>query len=105
MRIKGYHPLLFSVIVIDCGITLVILIDMKTAISIPNDVFAKAEKLSKRLNISRSELYSKAVNKFIEENKTIDITKILNEVYNDNNSSVDKALYNMQLIGLDKEHW
>ena len=71
---------------------------MKTAISIPNDVFAKAEKLSKRLKISRSELYSKAVNKFIEEKKTIDITKILNEVYNDNNSSVDKALYKMQLI-------
>ena len=96
---------MFSVIVIDYGITLVILIDMKTAISIPNDVFAKAEKLSKRLKISRSELYSKAVNKFIEEKKTIDITKILNEVYNDNNSSVDKTLYKMQLIGLDKEDW
>ena len=78
---------------------------MKTAISIPNDVFAKAEILSKRLKISRSKLYSKAVNKFIEENKTIDITTILNEVYNDNNSSVDKSLYKMQLSGLDKEDW
>jgi metal-responsive CopG/Arc/MetJ family transcriptional regulator len=78
---------------------------MKTAISIPNHIFEKAEKLSKRLKMSRSELYSKAVNKFIEENKATDITKILNEVYKDNNSSVDKALYKMQLSGLDKEDW
>jgi len=40
-----------------------------------------------------------------EENKTADITKILNEVYEDNDSSVDKGLYKMQLIGLDKEDW
>lgn len=82
---------------------------MKTAISIPNDIFEKAEKLSKSLKMSRSELYSKAVNKFVEENKTRDITKILNEVYEDNDSSVDETLYNMQLSGLDsgldKEEW
>jgi len=55
--------------------TVAILIEMKTPISIP------------------------------EENKTADITKILNEVYEDNDSSVDKGLYKMQLIGLDKEDW
>ena len=34
---------------------------MKTAISVPDNVFADAERLAKRLNKSRSQLYSEAV--------------------------------------------
>jgi metal-responsive CopG/Arc/MetJ family transcriptional regulator len=34
---------------------------MKTAISIPDDVFAAAERLARRLKKSRSELYSRAL--------------------------------------------
>jgi metal-responsive CopG/Arc/MetJ family transcriptional regulator len=78
---------------------------MKTAISIPNDIYEKAEKLSKRLKMSRSELYSNAVNRFVEENKTKNVTKILNEVYNDNESKIDDVLYKMQISGMEKEEW
>ena len=34
---------------------------MKTAISIPDEVFRSAERLAQRLGVSRSELYAKAV--------------------------------------------
>ncbi len=78
---------------------------MKTAISIPDELFAKAERLSKRLKMSRSELYSNAVKKFIEQNKTKDITKLLDEVYEKNESGIDKALFEMQMNSADKEEW
>jgi len=32
---------------------------MKTAVSVPNDVFRAAERAAKRLGISRSELYAR----------------------------------------------
>jgi metal-responsive CopG/Arc/MetJ family transcriptional regulator len=38
---------------------------MKTAISIPDDVFAQAERVAKRLGLSRSELFTKAVQAFL----------------------------------------
>jgi metal-responsive CopG/Arc/MetJ family transcriptional regulator len=34
---------------------------MKTVIFIPDEVFAEAEKLARRLKTSRSELYSRAL--------------------------------------------
>jgi len=38
---------------------------MKTAISIPDDVFAQAERVAKRLGLSRSELFTKAVQAYM----------------------------------------
>jgi hypothetical protein len=39
---------------------------MKTAISIPDDVFHLAEAAAKRLEMSRSELYTRAVQAFLD---------------------------------------
>jgi metal-responsive CopG/Arc/MetJ family transcriptional regulator len=39
---------------------------MKTAISLPDEVFEKAEATAKRLKISRSELYSRALQEFLD---------------------------------------
>ena len=38
---------------------------MKTAISIPDDVFDQAERVAKRLGLSRSELFTKAVQAYL----------------------------------------
>lgn len=38
---------------------------MKTAVSIPDDVFAKADRLAKQLQTSRSDLYSRALAEYI----------------------------------------
>ena len=39
---------------------------MKTAVSVPDPVFRKAERTAKRLRISRSRLYSLALTQFME---------------------------------------
>jgi hypothetical protein len=41
-------------------------IGMKVAVSIPDDVFAEAEALAKRMKSSRSEIYSGALGEFID---------------------------------------
>jgi metal-responsive CopG/Arc/MetJ family transcriptional regulator len=42
---------------------------MKTAISIPDQVFKSAEVLASRLGISRSELYAKAIEAYVSNLK------------------------------------
>jgi len=53
---------------------------MKTAISIPDDVFADAEVLARALNESRSHLYSRAVREFIARHSPQRVTAALDEV-------------------------
>lgn len=53
---------------------------MKTAISIPDDVFADAEKLARELNQSRSQLYSQAVREYVARHSADSITTALDEV-------------------------
>lgn len=78
---------------------------MKTAISIPDSLFTEAEKLAKRLGMNRSQLYSRAVKNFIENNRSRNITKLLNDVYKKEESKVDKVLYKMQIESMDNDEW
>ncbi|HVJ18038.1 MAG TPA: ribbon-helix-helix domain-containing protein [Polyangiaceae bacterium] len=47
---------------------------MKTAISVPDDVFEQAEQAAKRLGISRSELFTRAVREFLGPQRDAAIT-------------------------------
>jgi metal-responsive CopG/Arc/MetJ family transcriptional regulator len=80
---------------------------MKTAIYISDDIFDLAEKIAKRLNISRSEFYSRAIKEYIGDFNSEDITRQLNAVYedNDNSSKIDEGLYRAQLNVLENEEW
>ncbi len=78
---------------------------MKTAISIPNNVFEQAESLARKLKISRSELFTEAVKVYLKENHTEDVTAKLDEVYENVNSNLDKTLLNAQTASLPKEEW
>jgi len=51
---------------------------MKTAISIPDRVFAEAERLAKRLKKSRSQLYSEAVKEYLARYDEDEITESWN---------------------------
>ncbi len=53
---------------------------MKTAISIPDDVFADAEKLARRLKTSRSQLYSRAVREYVVRHDADQVTDALNAI-------------------------
>jgi predicted transcriptional regulator len=54
---------------------------MKTAISIPDDLFAEADRLAHKLNQSRSQLYSRAVREYVARHSTDDVTEALDELY------------------------
>lgn len=78
---------------------------MKTAISIPDQTFEAAEQLTKRLGISRSELYSKAISSYIKEHRNDSVTKALNEIYATEKSSLDKAAQFLQFTSISKDKW
>lgn len=78
---------------------------MKTAISIPDPIFQAAEALAKQLGISRSELFSKAVESFIEAHKQDGVQEALDAVYGEENSEVDRAMAEMQRASLAKDAW
>ena len=54
---------------------------MKTAISIDEDLFRKAEKLSSKLQVSRSQLFAQALEYLLERSESLEIIQKLNEVY------------------------
>lgn len=56
---------------------------MKTAVSLPDDVFERAERLAKRAHRSRSELYASALREYVARHSPDEITEALNRVYAD----------------------
>ena len=53
---------------------------MKTAVSIPDDVFQKAERLARRMKKSRSELFSNALVEYVARHAPDHITEKINQV-------------------------
>lgn len=78
---------------------------MKTAISVPDDIFQEAEELARRRRLSRSALYTAALRAFVRQHRPSDITHALNEVYNDHSSDLDESLKGMQSMSLPEEDW
>ena len=80
---------------------------MKTAISIPDELFQIAEGAAKRLSISRSELYQRALAAFLDRHQDRLVTEALNEVYGTDSEArpVDPLLERLQLASLPLEEW
>lgn len=78
---------------------------MKTAVSLPDDLFRSAEAAARRLRVSRSELYATAIAQFLNEKNDNAITERLNEVYSRQKAQLDPALHRAQLKALKKEAW
>jgi metal-responsive CopG/Arc/MetJ family transcriptional regulator len=53
---------------------------MKTAVSIPDDVYARAERFAKQSKRSRSEVYSAALREYVDRHAPDDITDAMNRV-------------------------
>jgi metal-responsive CopG/Arc/MetJ family transcriptional regulator len=54
---------------------------MKTAISIPDNLFTDAEITAKQLGLARSQLYVRAIKEFVEHHNKDKITEKLNILY------------------------
>ena len=57
---------------------------MKTAVSLPDDLFEQAERLARRLRKSRSRLYAEAVREYMTRHDPDAITATLDQVYGEN---------------------
>ena len=80
---------------------------MKTAISIPDPIFESAEKLARRLGISRSQLYSDAVNALIEKYRYSGVTEQLDAIYeiDPDTSRLDETIKEIQARSFGEEEW
>lgn len=85
--------------------TLVILLPMKTAVSIPDPVFNAAEELAAQLGVSRSQLYARALSEYLEDRLDRRVTERLNEVYADQSSELDPTLARLQSASLPGDEW
>ncbi|MCK5363951.1 MAG: ChpI protein [Gammaproteobacteria bacterium] len=74
---------------------------MKTAISIPDKLFATGEDLARRLEISRSELYRRALNCYLKEQGAQVVTAALDSVYGDiESSALDPLIAHLQGVSV-----
>ncbi len=78
---------------------------MKTAISLPDDLFEAAERLASELGVTRSHLYADAVAEFVEHHRDENITQALNRVYSRTTSNLDPRVEQLQQLSLGSEEW
>lgn len=77
---------------------------MKTAISLPDELFRKAEAMAARLGIPRSRLYAQALGEYLETHEPVHVTKALDAVYSDMDSALDPAVATAQATAVEEEH-
>lgn len=78
---------------------------MKTAVSIPDEVFEDAEQLAKHLKVSRSELYAKALAEFIARHSPDTVTESFNRVLAELQEPPDPAFQRAAARILERSEW
>jgi hypothetical protein len=78
---------------------------MKTAISVPNEIFTRAEVFARRRHMTRSALFALAVDEYVRHHRADDVTRKLNEVYAKEDSTLDPMLERLQALSLPREEW
>jgi len=76
---------------------------VKTAISLPDELFAKAESTARRLGLARSQLFARAVEEFIREHDPQMVTDAIDNVIGDVDSGMDPVIVKMQSISIASE--
>lgn len=78
---------------------------MKTAISLPDELFSSADALADRLGVSRSELYARAMAEYLAKHRTEAVTDQLNRVYGEEDSGVAPELRRAQAKSVEPTEW
>ncbi len=78
---------------------------MKTAISLPDDLFNKAESLANRLGLTRSRLYAQALEDYITRHQARRVSEQLDAVYGTEASTVDAPTVAAQSRVLKRAEW
>ncbi len=78
---------------------------MKTAISVPDEIFEEAERLAARLEKSRSQLYSEALAEYVSRHDSDTITRRLDEVWGSLNEPQDRFVAATTRHVLERVEW
>lgn len=78
---------------------------MKTAVSLPDRLFSAADKLARKLGVSRSKLYARALEEFVARSQHRDVTARLDEVYAREAGRLDPSLRAAQNKALRAVDW
>lgn len=65
--------------------------EVKTAVSIPDELFAEADAATRRLKMNRSQFYARALEMFLASQQEDPVTEKLNELADEAGSSADTA--------------
>ncbi len=78
---------------------------MKTAISVPDELFREADDFAKRVGTSRSKLYCDAVSEYLARRRRENITAKLNEVLAKEPNQLDPVIARMQAKSIGSSDW
>ena len=78
---------------------------MKTAVSVPNEVFERGERLAKRLKVSRSELYSRALREYLARHAPDEVTAALDRVCEDLDTGTEEFRREAARRVLESSDW
>ena len=78
---------------------------MKTAVSIPDRLFERAEALARRLGKSRSEVYREALAEYVARRESDAVTIALDKVVEDIGAGVDEWAAEAARRALEQSEW
>ena len=78
---------------------------MKTAVSIPDDVFADAERLASRLQTSRSNLYARALAEFVARHDDDRVTALMDQAVREAGGKGDAFLDAAARQAVQRAEW
>lgn len=78
---------------------------MKTAISIPDEVFLAAERHARRLHKSRSQLYAEALAEYLSRHAPEEVTEAMNQVVDKLDSDRDPFVHAAAYRALQRAEW
>jgi len=78
---------------------------MKIAISLPDDLFERANALAEQLSVSRSQLFATALAEYLAKHHGKKVTSRLNTVYSAEESRLDPALRKAQSRSFKPDSW
>jgi metal-responsive CopG/Arc/MetJ family transcriptional regulator len=78
---------------------------MKTAVSIPDDVFAEAETLAHRSKYSRSELYARALREYVGRHSQDRLTEAMDRAMDDIDEPADRFISRAGHRTLERAEW
>jgi metal-responsive CopG/Arc/MetJ family transcriptional regulator len=78
---------------------------MKTAVSIPDEVFEGAERLARRTKRSRSRIFSDALKEYLARHTPEEVTEAMNKAFDEIGETKDPFVSSATRRVLERSEW